>query len=199
MIKKLDQLTPEDLDKLNAINPKLIKTTTEPFYNESMRNTEVNHIKQIGQFIKTSLGLTEPMQGKQTNYDQDTKGSCDLIFKSGMRLIPVSVRLRDFKYRKYNDITIRSRTQSGRNKTEFEKIRDGECISEYYIYGWLSEDQTHIIKWVMVNVEVLRMNLFIGTKTTNGDQSVFYKFDIRDLIVAGAVEGKGLFNNIKIK
>lgn len=76
----------------------------------------------------------------------------------------VSVRLRRNQYRKYRDFSIRSKTRySGtvidgeKVKCEIDKIRDG--LGGCYFYGWLDEQQSQIIDYLVIDIERLRQHI----------------------------------------
>lgn len=105
---------------------------------------------------------------------EDTKLSFDLYFSAD---IQISVRLRSFKYRNYNDITIRSRSKNG-GLTEIDKLIDGK--GQIYFYGVLSENEEKIVKYILFDIDKIRDKLKEnGLERTNFDGTKFkcYTFD----------------------
>lgn len=105
---------------------------------------------------------------------EDTKLSFDLYFRAD---IQISVRIRSFKYRNYNDITIRSRAKNG-GLTEIDKLIDGK--GQIYFYGVLSENEEKIIKYILFDIDKIRNKLKQnGLEKTNFDGTKFkcYTFD----------------------
>jgi hypothetical protein len=105
---------------------------------------------------------------------EDTKLSFDLYFSAD---IQISVRIRSFKYRNYNDITIRSKAKYG-GLTEIDKLIDGK--GQIYFYGVLSENEEKIIKYVLFDINRIRSKLKDnGIERVNYDGTKFkcYTFD----------------------
>ena len=105
---------------------------------------------------------------------EDTKLSFDLYFSAD---IQISARIRSFKYRNYNDITIRSRAKNG-GLTEIDKLIDGK--GQIYFYGVLSENEEKIIKYILFDIDKIRNKLKEnGVEKTNFDGTKFkcYTFD----------------------
>ena len=99
---------------------------------------------------------------------EDTKLSFDLYFSAD---IQISVRIRSFKYRTYNDITIRSRSKNG-GLTEIDKLIDGK--GQIYFYGVLSENEETIIKYILFDIDKIRDKLKDnGIERTNADGTKF--------------------------
>jgi hypothetical protein len=105
---------------------------------------------------------------------EDTKLSFDLYFSAD---IQISVRIRSFKYKNYNDITIRSKAKNG-GLTEIDKLIDGK--GQIYFYGVLSENEETIIKYILFDIDKIRNKLKDnGIERTNfdGTKFKFYTFN----------------------
>ncbi len=105
---------------------------------------------------------------------EDTKLSFDLYFTAD---IQISVRIRSFKYKNYDDITIRSKSKYN-GLTEIDKLIDGK--GQIYFYGVLSENQETIIKYILFDIDKIRNKLKNnGIERTNFDGTKFkcYSFN----------------------
>lgn len=109
---------------------------------------------------------------------QDGKFSFDLIFNFNFT---VSVRIRKYKYIKYPDLTIRSRSQNGYT-TEIDKIKMG--LAQIYFYAYMSRDEKQLIKVRMADVDAIRRliqkNKFNGPMP-NFDGTEFISFNFIDI------------------
>ncbi len=87
------------------------------------------------------------------DFVRDTEEACDFTIK--IKSSTVAVRLRDYSYYKYGDITIRY--ASGGRRTEIHKLREG--MVDLYFYGWVSNGKIH--NWVLWDVKkAIESNLF---------------------------------------
>jgi hypothetical protein len=105
---------------------------------------------------------------------EDTKLSFDLYFTAD---IQISVRIRSFKYKNYDDITIRSKSKYN-GLTEIDKLIDGK--GQIYFYGVLSENEETIIKYILFDIDKIRNKLKNnGIERTNFDGTKFkcYSFN----------------------
>lgn len=110
----------------------------------------------------------------------DCENGFDCLFttvNSPTTKFTMAVRLRDYQYKPYNEVTIRYRTQLG-NESEWQKIKSGKGI--LYFYGYLSEDKTYIDSYVMVNLKKFHNSDFFNNLNlkTNKDKSVFATYNI---------------------
>jgi hypothetical protein len=107
---------------------------------------------------------------------EDTKMSFDLHFSADVQ---VSVRLRSYKYKSYNDITIRTKTRRG-GDTEIDKLIEGK--GQIYFYGVLSENQETIVKWVLYDINKVRSKLADnGIPRENYDGTCFKAYSFKFL------------------
>lgn len=115
--------------------------------------------------------------------EEDTRMSFDM--RVGL-WIPVSVRLRTAYYWRYRDFSIRSKTRfSGQVingeivKCELDKLRDG--LGNCYFFGWLSDDQSRISNYLLVDINRLRPYLDTAdySEKSNGDGTAgrYYPLD----------------------
>jgi len=122
--------------------------------------------------------------------EEDTKLSFDMQFYSNVN---ISCRLRKYKYINYDDITIRSKSLKGNNSinnpTEFHKIKFLN-MAQIYFYGWLNQDETEIIKWIIINIDEIRNDLHLGKNHINKDGTEFKTYDYDFLIERNAIINK---------
>lgn len=114
-----------------------------------------------------------------TNYE-DGNLSFDLVFNLKFT---ISIRIRKYKYIKYLDLTIRSKSKKG-FETEIDKINKG--MAQVYFYAYMNEEQNELIKVRIVNVETIRkltlQNLYTKKQNNDGTEFFTYKFtDIKNL------------------
>lgn len=109
--------------------------------------------------------------------NEDANLSFDLVFNC---TFTISVRIRKYKYLKYRDLTIRSRSKQG-NKTEINKINEG--MAQVYFYAYMNELENELIKVRIVNVESIRTltkkNEYSVKK--NIDTTEFYTYSFEDI------------------
>lgn len=106
---------------------------------------------------------------------EDGKLSFDLVFNLNFT---VSIRIRKFKYLKYLDLTIRSRSKKG-YETEIDKINKG--MAQVYFYAYMSENENELIKVRIVNVDSIREltteNKYIRKHNDDGTEFNTYSFE----------------------
>lgn len=111
-----------------------------------------------------------------TEYE-DGNLSFDLVFDLNFT---ISIRIRKFKYIKYSDLTIRSKSKNG-YQTEIDKINKG--MAQIYFYAYMNELEDKLIKIRIVNVDSIRLltieNNF--SKKTNLDNTEFYTYKFSDI------------------
>jgi len=132
-------------------------------------------------FIKSVIDYSLPNITKgnfnvklSTDYE-DSKLSFDAIYSTD---IEISIRLRTYSYINYNDFTIRYRSNSG-IETEIDKLIDGK--GNLYFYGFLNEQQTEPIKWILFDINKIRNKLlttgYIRNNRFDLTQLKVYSFD----------------------
>lgn len=109
---------------------------------------------------------------------EDGNLSFDLVFNINFT---VSVRIRKFKYIKYPDLTIRSRTKNN-GITEIDKIKSG--LAQVYFYAYMNSEETELVKIRIVNVDAIRelINLKIYNEKINTDSTEFLTFKFKDIL-----------------
>lgn len=112
---------------------------------------------------------------------EDKTLSYDLIFNLNFT---ISVRIRNHKYIKYEDMTVRVLTKNG-NKSEFDKIKNG--MAQVYFYAYEDEFSECLEKVRIVNVESIRKLIDIKNYKikTNTDGSEFATFNFCDISATG--------------
>jgi len=108
------------------------------------------------------------------------KEDTELSFDAKIDNIEISIRIRKYKYLKYNDITIRSRSKNG-GKTEIDKIKEG--LAQIYFYSYMDEQEKELVKVRIVDVNSIRqltkLNIFEHKK--NKDSTEFYTYKFKDI------------------
>jgi len=109
---------------------------------------------------------------RTSSEEEDMKESADLIaeFLDGSPE-KVAVRSRDILYKKYKDITIRSKRETGA-ATEIDKIKGGQI--SYYFYHWITPDS---FEWVLLDVKkMIEKDAFqyADPEITNKDGLTFF-------------------------
>ena len=102
---------------------------------------------RFANLVKNILGQT--FIGKQTVADEQEATDFAIFVVNPFR---VAVRLRRFDYFHSfrNEFTIRWTRPSG-IKTEIDKIREG--LVDYFLYGFLSQDETEIIQYFIADLK----------------------------------------------
>ena len=80
----------------------------------------------------------------------------DLEFPNDMKLnvdIEVSVRIRDNKYKRYQDLTVRSRSKNG-GKTEIDKILEGKA--QIYFYAYMNKEENDLEEINICDIEYFK-------------------------------------------
>lgn len=117
-----------------------------------VRSLEIKYHKQIERCLCEALPGFHPkfMKLKLSTDYEDSNYSFDLVYK--MNLL-ISVRIRQHKYMKYKDMTIRYKSKFG-GLTEFHKIQQG--YGQIYFYAYESEDRNTLVKVRIVDVDTIR-------------------------------------------
>lgn len=140
--------------------------------------------KKFGNEIKYHLVNALPILSEKFCFcelstdEEDNKYSFDIIFDIKFT---VSVRIRKFKYIKYNDLTIRSKSKKN-GYCELDKIKDG--MGQVYFYAYMNEQETELIKIRICNVETIRKllvkHIYTGPQS-NLDGTQFLSFRFSDI------------------
>lgn len=114
---------------------------------------------------------------RQADSYEDGNLSFDLVFNSNFT---ISIRIRQYKYIKFNDMTIRYRTKQGK-RTEFDKIKDG--LAQIYFYAYECPNKESLIKVRMANVDSIRELIEAGCYITkqNYDGTMLAAFKFKDI------------------
>jgi succinate dehydrogenase flavin-adding protein (antitoxin of CptAB toxin-antitoxin module) len=118
----------------------------------NVRALETKYHAEIGTHLRKALrGFHERYAIiKPSTEFQDGNYSFDLIYQLNF---VVSVRIRQHKYMKYKDMTIRYKSKGG-GFTEFDKIKQG--YAKVYFYAYESEDRNSLVKVRIVDVDAIR-------------------------------------------
>ena len=106
------------------------------------------------QFTSVTTKLTESSQY------QDRNESFDMLYQINDKSYEVSIRCRQFKYLKYQDLTIRSKVISG-HKTELDKILEGK--GQFYFYGYKNQADDRLIEVYLIDINTIR-SLYLNNK-----------------------------------
>lgn len=146
------------------------------------------HKDQIKKLIRKTI--PEVYDFRISTTFEDTKLSFDCIFHNykNNKNTKVSIRLRNYYYRRYNDITIRSRSQHD-FQTEYDKLINFDTTDHLYFYGVLNPSEDTIIKGYLIDVD--RMKKYGLLQTPDGhyentnekgtDNTEFYTYNIERL------------------
>jgi hypothetical protein len=114
--------------------------------------------------------------------DQDMHGGFDYIYSFNDLNIPC--RIRQYKYRWYCDVTIRSRIDWC-PRTELDKIKELYSNLSYYFYCWENPTRTEIYSYVIYDIKRLVTTGLIDmpneTNIPNGDGTYFNAYTLRQL------------------
>ncbi len=134
-------------------------------------------------------------QVKIATEQMDMKEATDLtIFESQfLNKITIASRIRtNFYFEKYpNDITIRTKTQSGSRNTELYKILF-KGFGTHFFYGFSNKEETDLCKWVLCDMHILRVYLknFLTIYLLDEED---YKKDYADCIILIKEQGEEMF------
>jgi hypothetical protein len=122
---------------------------------------------------------------RKATEEEDCRFSYDMVF--GMNFT-ISIRIRKYKYTKFADLTIRSKSKFG-GKTEIDKIMDG--MAQVYFYSYMNEAETDLVKVRIADVEAIR-TLYNNGKYTgprrNFDGTELIAFSFKNIAsVGGAI------------
>ena len=114
---------------------------------------------------------------KTSSIYEDTQLSYDMKLNIDMM---VSVRIRDNKYKRFQDLTIRSKSKNG-GKTEIDKILEGKA--QIYFYAYMNKEESDLEEINICDIDILRSlhkeNKY--TKQNNYDGTKFYAYKFQDI------------------
>lgn len=140
--------------------------------------------------IKDILKVFNYTDFRIATMDEDCKEGFDVCFTTNdfnVKENKCGVRIRNYKFRNYNDVTIRYKTQRG-YETEYEKLKSGKAF--YYLYGYMNEEQTELCKYVIIDFKKLKINNAVhkmNTQVENKDHSQMCYYDLRLLYYYGCI------------
>ena len=108
-----------------------------------------------------------------TTPDADMKENRDYFLEGGLG---IAHRRRRFSVDKYGEISIRYKRASGA-KTEYQKILDGECKSQLFVFEFLD---AWIICTLTDILNCLKMNKGYAKSNNDGITSAYY-INLRDI------------------
>lgn len=158
-----------------------------------VRFLEKKFMNEVVESIKTSWSsLFDVFVISPSTEEEDTKLSFDVIICG----VPVSVRIREYKYIHFREsngsrtgLTIRSGSKSGRT-TEITKLING--AGKLYFYAWMNEEKINIIGWLLIDIDKIRDKLDrFGKEHKNGDGTYFKSYGIKFLEDNKAIINKG--------
>jgi hypothetical protein len=102
-----------------------------------------NHINNAMPYLKRYTNV------KLSTHEEDTKYSFDMKYNSNFT---ISVRIRKNKFKRHNDLTIRSKNNG--SKTEIHKIMEGK--GQVYFYAYMDLKEESLEKVVICSVDAIR-------------------------------------------
>jgi len=116
---------------------------------------------------------------------EDMNEGFDAVFSFPEVKIPI--RIRNFEYQRYMDITIRSKSACNQ-KTEIHKLREG--FGDYYFYCWLDKERRHIEKYAIIDLHKFRsvlVNEQPDSSKKNTDGTEFFVFTVDRLVKTNSI------------
>ena len=158
---------------------------------DDIRFLENKFYNEIKHHISLALPKIKFISFRLSTENEDTKLSFDMVCDASLI---ISIRIRKNEYIRYNDLTIRSKTQNN-GKTEIDKIINNK--NQIYFYAYMNKEETYLEKIRIVDVSAIinLTNKEKYTKRKNYDGSEFnaYKFsDIKE-------EGGAIYKYDKIQ
>lgn len=147
-----------------------------------IKQQKIAHFSTIRKILnKCSYMFTQFQEATEI---QDKTEGFDAIFSFPDVKIPI--RIRNFSYQKYMDVTVRSRSKYG-GKTEIDKLRDG--FGDYYLYSWLGDGNKRIEKFIIINLKIFRESIIENPngRRRNDDGTEFWCYSLDQLIKSNSV------------
>lgn len=110
---------------------------------------------------------------------EDTNEAFDAVYS--FYEVKVPIRIRENKYLRYQDFTIRSKAKHG-GKTEIDKLREG--FGDYYFYAWQTPNRKGFDSYLIVSLSKFRESGLINKpdfKRKNHDGTEFFCYSVADL------------------
>lgn len=156
------------------------------------REKSNNFLSQIEQIIggcRVPLGRIFEIQ--QSTVEEDIKYATDGIVRAinGASVHNIAYRIRDWRFRMFYDLTIRSKRDTG-TKTELEKILEGHC--DFYFYGYAKDNV--INEWFLSDIDKMRKSKMFENRpsTSNYDGTYFIGIPFPELELKGCIIDKSL-------
>ncbi len=143
-----------------------IKTLNDKYFNT------IRRILNSKSYVFTKFVEATPKQDMEEGFDS--------IFSFPDVKIPI--RIRDYKYLNYRDITIRSRSYYGM-RTEIDKLREG--FGDYYFYGWETKESNGIYCYAIFSIKNFVESGLIDepdSQRQNYDGTEFYCYSLDKMI-----------------
>jgi hypothetical protein len=114
---------------------------------------------------------------------EDTKESFNLVYKSK---VEISIRIRNNKYLKFADFTIRCQSRCG-FETEIDKLIKGK--GSIYLYAWKTLNNEKFESWILVDINKIRWmfsECTVGIRR-NEDGTAFKPYSIASIAANDAL------------
>lgn len=126
---------------------------------------------------------------------EDTKFAYDMVFNLKLN---ICVRIRKNKYKKFNDLTIRSKSLKN-NQTELHKIMDDK--ERIYFYAYMTKDKNNLEEIYICDVKAIK-NLYnknyFNKESINGDGTSLIGFNFKELEKV-SIENNYIFYKYPVK
>ena len=146
-----------------------------------MREQETKYEQEILKYISESfkvINFNKFSSIKKSTEYEDTHLSFDMSFTANFN---VSVRIRQNKYKTFQDLTIRSQSENN-CKTEIDKITEGKA--QVYFYAYENKERTKLEQINICDVDIIR-ELYKRKKykdrSNKDDNTKFITFDFKDI------------------
>jgi len=146
-----------------------------------MREQETKYEQEILKHISESykdIDFNKFSIIKKSSEYQDKHLSFDMLFTTNFN---VSVRIRQNKYKIYQDLTIRSQSENY-GKTEIDKILEGKA--QVYFYAYENKKRTKLEHINICDVDIIRELYKLKkykVKANIFDNTKFMAFDFKDI------------------
>ncbi len=101
---------------------------------------------------------------RQATAKEDMKEATDLVVYTKKGPLRVACRVRRFEYFQLysHELVLGSQNASGYPSELFKIVEQGLC--DYYLYGWEAKNETHLVSWYLIRLDVFRRHLKYNTE-----------------------------------
>ena len=132
------------------------------------KDLELKYRDQLTELLADHLGQIATIRISEQTEDF---GGIDLVTPE----MTFGARIRTHHAAEWRDITFRCRTETGRHKTEWQRITEGDMPTGY-IYAVADHAQTGLLRWHILNMEPIHRHArtLMRTHRRNADGTEFY-------------------------